>query len=532
MQEFVIDLTSVCVRTGTLQLPSKVLSRFAEGAMKVLAGGGEVDLEFTGPRTLSGLKPFFESQGLRANDRLRIEFGGPTDAWSLKVVAERRERTKAKEASADALDGARAANPGMSVAKAHASSSMVREVRRVRIEAQPQPPTQVEARREGSYLSSQGHRPSRWSSLSQPTSEQLAGGDEDEGLLTTVRVVRRSAAKDGRELHGAATDAHTVATAGAAPAQRQAAVAQPAVPPPMTVSDEEVAVANGTVRVPETIASEREESLPEVLGRRQPTAGGPGTNGARASTPGSKLHRFGIRFWSDRSVAQPLKEPEEDLISDEDVADTARGTRATNEEPVPFAEASLLQDEERTEDVPALAAVAAGASERQAFDVFLGGDVADPDTRPSAIWRRSARAASSSRSAAPPARVAAAPGGEPQERSALVEPTATRPGDPSSQALARGEVRVAPLRSAAEPVEGDGRPVGAPVAGMRVEDAMEMINRYLMRPQTPAIVQTRTLADELSIDLDLAELAMERLSEDRDRFNRIRPGAYMVRRGS
>lgn len=532
MQEFVIDLTSVCVRTGALQLPSKVLSRFEEGVVKVLAGGGEVDLTFAGPRTLSGLKPFFESQGLRANDRLRMEFGGPTDEWNLKVVAERRERTKPSEANAEPFaTGLPAASGTMKDAKEYSPSSMVREVRKVRIGAQPPSQSHADAR----VASLTGNRPNRWASLSDSSPSRHHRQGEDDDALTTVRVVRRFATRESSDQPNVNRDGPEIAVKQTTLRADAVAPQQP-VPPPIAIADEEDAGrVVDALPAPDVAGSERETLLPEILGRRQQRAVGADTAGVRATSPGSKLHRFGIRFWSDRSVAQPLKDPEDDLIADDDVSEAAQASGAKPAEALPRPSAALLLETEGegSDEPQVVATAAASGNGRQAFDVFLGGDVADPDSRPSAIWRRAARTSSQPRQAPPEVRVASPPVGTDQRPMPLLEDRGVaRPGDLSSQALARGEVRVAPLRSAALPRETQAGPGTASDVALRVEDAMEMINRYLMRPQTPAIVQTRTLADELTLEIDLAERAMERLSEDRDRFNRIRPGAYMVRRGA
>lgn len=58
---------------------------------------------------------------------------------------------------------------------------------------------------------------------------------------------------------------------------------------------------------------------------------------------------------------------------------------------------------------------------------------------------------------------------------------------------------------------------------------MAFIEGYLLRPGTPAIVRSIDLAERLGMSPERAARAMERLSEQRERFSRIRDGAYMVR---
>src|SRR5690606_18687819 len=64
----------------------------------------------------------------------------------------------------------------------------------------------------------------------------------------------------------------------------------------------------------------------------------------------------------------------------------------------------------------------------------------------------------------------------------------------------------------------------------RVEDDLRLVESYLSRPTTPAIVRSEVIAAELGIDDQRSERALERLSEDRNRVSRIRKGAYMVKR--
>lgn len=509
MHEFVLDLTSVCVRTGALQLPYKMVSRFEEGVLKALAGGGEVELTFCQPRTLTGLKQYFESQGLRANDRLRIEFVGDSDAVAqLKLIAERRERPK----PADTTQRAAANQSGASSAlftraatdRGDETSSMVRAVRKVRIEAQPrvtEPEAEPIVERETVADATRGSTRG-WAPLDDVSRRQVAASASELEPLTSVRVVRRGQPRveaDGTTGGAAQTQSQAPENDGPADVARFA----PDIQPP-------------TVDV----------ATPKQSEARR--------------TPSQLMSRFGVRFWSDRSSSQPIGDPTDELISEADLL--TEDVEATLEVPVAATvgevSAQLTTGAEAPEAVVIAEAaplvVVSESSERQAFEAFLGEREDRADERPSAVWRRAARPGAATRR--PPA-PEASPAGPSESSAAPVltggsERPAPGPLDATSQALSRGEIRVAPLRSAAPPVSETADAAPPPGQPKRVEDVMPTINQYLMRPQTPAIVQTSTLAQDLGLDLELAERAMERLSEDRDRFNQIRPGAYMVRRTS
>lgn len=62
-----------------------------------------------------------------------------------------------------------------------------------------------------------------------------------------------------------------------------------------------------------------------------------------------------------------------------------------------------------------------------------------------------------------------------------------------------------------------------------IADVILRIEHFLALPDTPAIVQTSKIAHSLQLPSDLCERALERISEDHERVNRIRNGAYMIR---
>ncbi len=85
---YVLDLTSWCVKSGSVQLPPKLLAHFSVGKVVARSDGGEVALELLAPRTLTGLDGYFALHGLRANDRLEFAFEG----GELRIAALRRDR--------------------------------------------------------------------------------------------------------------------------------------------------------------------------------------------------------------------------------------------------------------------------------------------------------------------------------------------------------------------------------------------------------------------------------------------------------
>ncbi|HZJ10387.1 MAG TPA: hypothetical protein VFD39_11875, partial [Trueperaceae bacterium] len=92
---FELDLTSVCVSTGVVQLPMKMQPFFADGAIHAKLDGEAVPLEFSGPRRLGGFKSHFEKRALKANDRVRFELVVDDGAIAeLAASCIKRERNK------------------------------------------------------------------------------------------------------------------------------------------------------------------------------------------------------------------------------------------------------------------------------------------------------------------------------------------------------------------------------------------------------------------------------------------------------
>ncbi|HKI57330.1 MAG TPA: hypothetical protein VKB31_09285 [Trueperaceae bacterium] len=58
------------------------------------------------------------------------------------------------------------------------------------------------------------------------------------------------------------------------------------------------------------------------------------------------------------------------------------------------------------------------------------------------------------------------------------------------------------------------------------------VRTYLTGPDVPAIVRTERVAETLGMSVARAERALDRVSEGSEQLNRIRSGAYMLRRPS
>ncbi len=71
-QKYEFDLTRLCLRRGTVELPGSMLGLFEAGevVLRDPVGDQTHTLTFTPPRTLASLKAFFEHHSLQPNDKL------------------------------------------------------------------------------------------------------------------------------------------------------------------------------------------------------------------------------------------------------------------------------------------------------------------------------------------------------------------------------------------------------------------------------------------------------------------------------
>lgn len=82
-----------------------------------------------------------------------------------------------------------------------------------------------------------------------------------------------------------------------------------------------------------------------------------------------------------------------------------------------------------------------------------------------------------------------------------------------------------------EQLHGSGEPKKEPSSShsVGIGEAISQVERFLALPDTPAIIQTAKVAEALGLSDAVCERALERISEDHERVNRIRNGAYMIR---
>src|SRR5690606_1322051 len=104
---FELDLTSVCVTTGVMQLPLKMQEFFVAGDLPAVVDGEELRVSFTEPRRLSGFKQHFEKRGLRCNDKVVFEVEVEGDvAIGLVAASIKRERNRpAQQQAAGGTEG-------------------------------------------------------------------------------------------------------------------------------------------------------------------------------------------------------------------------------------------------------------------------------------------------------------------------------------------------------------------------------------------------------------------------------------------
>jgi len=581
-----LDLTSVCVRGGVVQLPSRMLAWFAAGAT-ARANGEDLAIVFTPPRALGGLLPFFERNELRANDRVRftLEDGvvqltavrrerkrpaaeQQVRRWASMAEPEHRERTqppssersRATDAArhpdhgADAHDhivaraaehvaehvaervaepvaelgaagrqsasqtshrtshhtsatglGAATDEPGDGVSweprsRRHAvgsesavpdeprrpwdsEASTVRAVRRVRIEAgpapsRPSPAPQPVDRADARQVWARNHH-ARWRPLD-ALDETPVEPAEDTGPAypeTTVRVIRRG---------GAAK-----AAADAAPSGRSPVTTPPASSPASAPAGADAPPHHA--EAPRAPAIARPQ--PERLHPAPPVSTGHEQGSERRGGLLGSLARIGLRLQGEREVrTSSLDAPEErELV------------------PVPVPAAKRMESA-RSEPPRA-------ATPRQQPRVGSGGPAAEG-------------AFGAARTVAP---------GSPERPASPVIVDDDLFGDgflEMDHAKGFGAVPFADRDAAPAPEAAGTTPAGAPHGGghadtppARLEDDMSLLTAFLARPATPAIVRSEAVALELGMTPERAERALERLSEDREKIDRIRPGAYMVRHG-
>jgi len=624
----VLDLTSWCVKSGSVQLPQTLLGRFSPGKVKAQCDGGELDLEFRAPRVLAGLGGYFERHGLRANDRIEFTFEGDslrltchqrekqrreaaagppsqrpasaatgapilpqrgaTDAntgprrrasdWTEAVdreVAESavRRRERAEEAASKGITVDRFGGPVEDLVPGHAPQrrrpadsapdsapgAASRKVTTVRIEGgvpvQPSP-GMVRPKDASSAHQVWAHQQdAHWHPLDALREAERGDASQDPGFSdTVVRAYRRSAngglqqepltSRPAAEDHGARVEP---ASGKQAPRQRS----NDSTPPTTFSRDAEAAGADSlparpTRGAPGFQAPERSEglhrreALPPETAMNGPSLGlvaesraaderyfrgdEPGLEESAAKGPHrGVISRIGLRLGIGRERAAGAgagdpyagapREATHAVPAPHDASSAASPYRTA---PRPLRPNGLAGTDGPLQGRHAAASTSQHAPASQAdAPSYRGLAEAEAPAGPfeGAAGTIQGAAGPSSEAAperrSPPVAVATA------LQDALLDPDAdvARPADERTTARAAETPR-------------------APAPTASVSDDAAFLRNYLLRPGTPAIVRSIDLAEKLGMSPERALRAMDRLSEERARFSRIRDGAYMVRQKS
>lgn len=524
---FELNLTSVCVSSGVIQLPFKMLEFFVPGRVAAELDGEQVELDFQAPRRLHGLRAHFGARGLRSNDVVRFSLEVEDGRLArLNATCVRRERQRPSD-DGTAEQGRPAAALTPSPAGSWDSVQEVRAVKRVRIPGLPTAQSPAELDLEA--------QPQRSSSLGggQPVSAGAEGwradpvNAEDE-QFTSVRVRKRSHVVDA-----------PMAVAATAPSDGEPAkVAQ--VVGPSSEPAREVQLADliappigspaGDVRTPEhgwrprnwaALSSRMRFGArqPSSYPRAQPYTSGPTDQGVGPA-----------RNVESPQVADEGVEPELVAVG-HDVARPANEVAAVPSQVPTGRTAGPRAESVAGTDVPGPVQVSAAprSSARPRTQHGASSDYADSASRAAAGDERV-------RAVAPavPDTYTARPGADeravPVRSAAPVRESSTEPEGKATQASARS----IPLIDDADfggdylfdAQESEEAPVSA-AGGLEAD--MAMVAAYLARPDTPAIVRAEAVGEVLGIGEARAERALERVSERPDQVNRIRRGAYMVR---
>jgi hypothetical protein len=556
---FELDLTSVCVSSGTLQLPLKMQQYFTPGRVPAEVDGQAMELEFNAPRRLAGLREHFAERGLRSNDRVRFELqaeGG--NVVGLKLTCVRRERPKAAEAPATKEQGKAAhVKP---VDSSWESGGGVRVVTRVRIPglaAAPGPAELVSSaasRDEGEDRSSadRGTSTSTGSTWSSVQEQEVF----DDGI-TTVRAVRRRGSRT--ETNRSAEPAGDLEPAAPAdvpararlreevvrpisgPAGRPAAAAQPdqaAQPPqppaPLQLSDliapplEEPAGDAGSRRSRRWVLPPRLRSTEQAV-RRQPHTSGPSRGRTEEPLAAAREPSRGeARETSPLGQAARL-----------DAADRDADPRAAAPPAGPVRAADQSAGGQARELIGAVARTATPSPTARAAPAEGGnGDGNVNPFRAAQGYGEFTRRPQAQAPAAPQRPLFEATTSRPSPRPASSSTTSPEPISDAATAAAeeQGEDLGHTLLiddadfggEYLEPLPGAPR-VDEPAPGS-LEADIALVEEYLRSPGTPAIVRSEAVGELLGIGHERAERALERISEEPDSVSRIRHGAYMVRR--
>ncbi len=624
---YVLDLTSWCVKSGSVQLPQTLLGRFSVGKVKAQSDAGELDLEFRAPRVLAGLGAYFERHGLRANDRIEFSFEGN----SLRISCQQREKqhreanavppiqrqapagngvpTLEQRGEAGKAEGPRrrasdwteavdrevaqsalrrreraeeAANKGITVdrfggpvedlvpghtqqpqrrqapdpAPDPGSKATSRKITTVRIEGGvPVQPTPRVVRPKDASSAHQvwAHQQNaQWRSLDSLRASERGDASQDPAFSdTVVRAYRRSAngsrqqepltSRPPAEVHGRGDE---TTRAKSAPRLRPHDHA-----PSTTASGRNSEAAADLAPQPALgAAAFQATEHPQDRPRREApayeaAADGPSSDSVTTGRATDEQRYFGGEDEAEESVA---KGPHRGVIS-------RLGLRlGIGRERAAGAGAANAHDEaplRGTHAAPPPLDVSSGTAPayRQTPRAARPHGLAGPGTP---LEGRNTAGSASPRARGPhqgPQTDAPAY----RAQAAADVPAGPMPGVTGPRPEAAPERRSAPAAVATalqdallDPEADEPRQTAevaaspapetprAPAPTASVSEDAAFLRNYLLRPGTPAIVRSIDLAEKLGMSPERALRAMDRLSEERERFSRIRDGAYMVRQKS
>lgn len=548
---FELNLTSVCVSSGVIQLPLKMIEYFAPGSVAAELDGEAVELAFQAPRRLYGLRDHFGARGLRSNDRVR--FALEVDAGRLvrlSATCVKRERQRPNEETGAEQGRAERKSSSYDLAPREPWESVeeVRAVRRVRIPGLPsaQAPSELDVPARDANPDWEDDRRGPAASWA----DAATGSIPDEGL-TTVRVKRRPAAQ-----HGASASVG----AGASPAPAVVDHAEQVVGPITATMETEVPLQLSDLRAP-PIESARPVDTPADSGwrprnwaalssrmrlgarpaapqpRDRPYTSGPSRSDRAAGQP--QEERTGSREQGRELVAAPLRAGGADTT-----VGAPRPVVLTGDRPqAPSAEVGRVPPGEPAGEAGGHRTPSAGGHEgyvrsQRVEPAAAGSRLLDKNGRGSTDPRLESRARgetgrSSDQAGNEPGTLFPAPQVARATASRASSPNGPRAADTHST-VARVEQRNVPLIDDADfggeyLVTVDTEPEAAAPASGGLELDIRSVEEYLSRPDTPAIIRAEALGEILGMGEERAERALERISERPDRLSRIRRGAYMVR---
>lgn len=533
---FELNLTSVCVRSGEIQLPLKMLEFFAPGRLDAELDGERVELGFQAPRRLYGLQAHFGARGLKSNDRVRfvldVEQGR---AVGLTATCVKRERQRPTEGEAEQGRPDRSVEASRSTPVARWESvEEVRAIKRVRIPGLPaaQSPSELTSVHEAPTGNGriENHRAERsWEHEPTPRGEAVS-----EDGLTTVRVKRRQ-----RDSGEAVPAPEPVAAAGRGPSPEPQVVRPLAAEVPLQLSDLIAPPIRSQVPEEKSDTAWRPRNWAALTSRMR--------LGTRPSAPQlrDRPYTSGPR---DASASAGSDERDDDFVEARELVAVTGRTSLSGDETVgparPVSRATSTgmvgEDAPREPGIanngPHVAAVAAGAvrDRTMAGPSVAGGGGSDNENRADALRRVPASIPVPMSFPSDPAPAKAENVGSPGEDRRVPDVGTAPSGAKTDAKVGRSEPRSVPLIDDADfggeyLVEAKTERVGTDGGGGGLEEDIGLVEEFLRRPNTPAIIRAEAVGEILAIGEERAERALERLSERPDHVNRIRRGAYMVR---